>query len=323
MKRFVFIIFILFCFVAKQQAQNLIRNGSFENYHTPINWNWWGGDFIGYYIWPPDTVMIDWGGYQTPDHYVAACPHNYASVPVNHVGFNYSKEGNAYVGLGPYQKNSEVKEYIYQQLSQPLQLGKIYCLSFYVNRSERTEFAIKQIGAYFSPSLPSTVGNTYINANPKVVSNVFVVDTVQWIEIQGCFTANGGEQYIIIGNFNSNTNTDTLNIGTNNPVLGWQPSAYYYIDDITLIDQSTVGVSEFKNERSVEVHPNPTSSILNIKSNNQQLQNAGIEIKNTLGQVVYVGMYSHQIDVSNLPQGIYFITINKNESKQTIKFVKD
>ena len=71
------------------------------------------------------------------------------------------------------------------------------------------------------------------------------------------------------------------------------------------------------------IYPNPTNSILYITDKNRQLRNANIEIKNTLGQVVYVGVYSHQIDVSALPQGIYFITINKKDNKQTIKFVKD
>ena len=301
-------------------GQNLIRNGSFENYNIPINWNLWGGDFIGYYASPPDTIMIDWGGYQTPDYCVVACPHNYASVPVNHVGFNYSKEGNAYVGLGPYQRDSEVKEYIYQHLNQPLQAGKVYCLSFYVNRSERTEYAIKQIGAYFSSSLPSTVGNMYINANPQVVNNVFVVDTVQWIEIQGCFTANGGEQYITIGNFNSNSNTDTLNIGTNNPVAGWLPSSYYYIDDITLIDQTTVGLQNisFLNE-VVGVSPNPANDLLKFTFSTEK-QGRKLELYDTIGNLIITkeaDSNNLSLTTENLPNGIYFYSILVGE--KTIK----
>ena len=263
--------------------------------------------------------MIDWGGYQTPDYYVAACPHNYASVPVNHVGFNYSKEGNAYVGLGPYQRDSEVKEYIYQHLNQPLQAGKVYCLSFYVNRSERTEYAVKHIGAYFSSSLPSTVGNMYINANPQVVSNVFVVDTIQWIEIQGCFTANGGEQYITIGNFNSNSNTDTLNIGTNNPVAGWSPSSYYYIDDITLIDQSTVGFNQLSNGASLNVFPNPANNIVNFQFSDANTKRK-IELYNTIGELVLIEDASTQnssLKTHHLQSGVYSYNILVGE--KTIK----
>jgi hypothetical protein len=107
----------------------------------------------------------------------------------------------------------------------------------------------------------------------------FISDTTQWTEIQGCFTANGGEQYITIGNFTSNFNTDTLNTNSTNLVSGREGVSYYYIDDVTLIDQSTVGINELDEENNFEIYPNPTNSILNIKSNNQQLQNATIEIK--------------------------------------------
>lgn len=66
-------------------------------------------------------------------------------------------------------------------------------------------------------------------------------DTTQWTQIQGCFTANGGEQYITIGNFNYNVNTDTLYVGTNNPDPNYTNPlydySYYYIDDVSLLSR--------------------------------------------------------------------------------------
>jgi hypothetical protein len=160
-------------------------------------------------------------------------------VPANIFGYSVAHSGNAYVGISVYQgNNSEYKEYFYQQLLSPLQAGKIYCLSFYVSKSDRKEYAIKNIGAYFCNVLPSMVGNMYINAIPQVVhTNGVISDTTQWTQIQGCFTANGGEQYILLGNFNSNANTDTLYTGTNNPIPFDPQYSYYFFDDITLIDQ--------------------------------------------------------------------------------------
>lgn len=90
-----------------------------------------------------------------------------------------------------------------------------------------------------------------------------------------------------------------------------------------MIDQSTGGVKEINNENSFEIYPNPTNSILSIRDKNQQLQNATIEIKNTLGQIVYFDVYSNQTDVSHLPAGIYFLTLNTKETKRTLKFVKE
>jgi hypothetical protein len=310
-------------------SQNLIRNGSFESYNTPSNWNLWGGDFIGYYSNPPDTVMLDWGQYQTPDYYVAACPHNCASVPTNHVGFNYPKNGNTYVGIGLYEKGNETKEYVYQHLSQPLQTGKTYCLSFFVNRTERTEYAIKQIGAYFSTSLPSLVSSAYINANPQIVNTSgFISDTTQWTEIQGCFTALGGEQYIIIGNFNSNVNTDTLNLGTNNPIPSWPPTAYYYIDDINLYDPLTVGVKDMGNELGImSVYPNPVKDVLNIDLGTVK-ENTVAKIYNALGELVLtepLTNHNSSLNIHYLQNGIYFYHIlvgEKNIKTDKIVIIK-
>ncbi|MFN8117557.1 MAG: T9SS type A sorting domain-containing protein [Bacteroidia bacterium] len=317
---------IVFLFLFKNNiSQNLINNGSFENISAPNTWNNWSGQFINFSETPIKIILPEWNEFNSADLFASACTHTYASVPKNRFGDIYAKDGNNVVGFESVYNNSETKEYLYQQLTAPLQAGKIYCLSFYVSRADRISYAIKSIGAYFSNNVQSTGGLGYINANPQVVNQSgFITDTIGWTQIQGCFTAVGGEQYITIGNFNSNANTYTLRI---QPVNALSTStvdiAYYYIDDVTLIDQSAVDIREINNENSFEIYPNPTNSILTIRDKNQQLQNATIEIKNTLGQIVYFDAYSRQIDVSHLPAGIYFITLNTKETKRTIKFVKD
>ena len=302
----------------------MIQNGSFENYTNPIDCG--GGGFDNAYYSPIPHVLDNWYGYQSPDYFNSICqngplPNQYGyHIPANCYGYNQAKDGNAYVGFGPYQRNSEVKEYIYQHLNTPLASGKLYCLSFYINRSERVEYAIKQIGAYFSSSLPTTVGNMYINAIPQVINNTFLVDTIQWIQVQGCFTANGGEQYMTIGNFNNNSNTDTLNIGTNNPVAGWQPSSYYYIDDITLIDQTTVGVKDISYELGeMSIYPNPANDVLNIDLGILK-ENTEIKIYNALGELVLNETLTTQnssLKTHHLQSGIYFYSILVGE--KTIK----
>ncbi len=320
MKRLVFLSFILFYFVAKQQSQNLIQNGSFENY-TNIDCTY--GGFTNNF--PPNNHVVDnWYDLNSSDFFSSVCTNTYTGVPENVFGESYAKNGNSYVGFILFQANGEMKEYIYQHLSTPLLAGKMYCLSFYVSRADGITHAIHGFGAHFSNTTPTLFNGYYSNKTPQIINqNGFVTDTVGWTQIQGCYTAIGGEQYITIGNFNSNTNTDTLFVGSVNPEPGAYKYAYYYIDDITLIDQSTVGENELDKGKGFDIYPNPTNSILNIKSNNQQLQNATIEIKNTLGQIVYMDVYAHQIDVTNLPAGIYFISLNTKETKRTIKFVKE
>ena len=325
MRRLVFLSFMLLYFAAKPQAQNVIQNGSFENYTAPVNCSGGSGGFDNYSVFPVNHVVDNWYGYYSTDFFTSICSGAFSNgVPLNLFGYSYPEHGNNYVGIGLYQKGNEIKEYIYQNLTSPLQPGKIYCLSFFIKRSQRSTYATKNIEVLFSNNSVNTGTLGYINAIPQITKqNIFITDTTNWIEVQGCFTANGGEQFMTIGNFNNNGNTDTLFIGTDNPISGYGDFSHYYIDDITLIDQSTVGINELDKENSFVIYPNPTNSILNIKSNNQQLQNATIEIKNTLGQLVYFDVYAPQINISDLPSGLYFITSNNKETKRTIKFVKD
>jgi gliding motility-associated-like protein len=61
-------------------------------------------------------------------------------------------------------------------------------------------------------------------------STNFILDKTNWVPITGEYTAVGGEQFITIGNFNTDANTITK------PAQGGtQQWAYYYIDDVFVI----------------------------------------------------------------------------------------
>ena len=77
-----------------------------------------------------------------------------------------------------------------------------------------------------------------------------------------------------------------------------------------------VGVSEISNTVEVDVYPNPTSSVLNIKSDGKM----NINMYNSYGQlVVNKQSYSFsQIEVSELSTGIYTLLINNEVSKKIL-----
>ena len=293
------------------KSQNLITNGSFENY-TGIDCVY--GGFDNYNATPAYHVLDNWYGYFTPDYFSSNCTNTYAGVPSNFFGYSNTKNGNAYIGFAFYQKTDESKEYVYQQLGTPLQAGKIYCLSFYVSRSYRSTYAIKNIEVLFSNTLIN-LSNGYIQANPQIVKQVnFVADTTIWTEIQGCFTADGGEQYLMIGNFNSNANTDTLFIGTTNPIPFYGDFSYYYIDEITLIDQTTVGVNEQNKFNAIGVSPNPAKDILNIELDILN-KNTEMKIYNHIGELVLNEIITNQktkININHLQSSIYYYQILEN-----------
>ena len=299
-------------------SQNLIQNPSFESYTNTLNCL---GGFDNYNATPVYHVLDNWYSYNSPDYFNSSCGTNGFTVPNSWFGENNAKNGIAFSGIGAYDIRNNYKEYIYQQLSSPLQAGKIYCLSFFVSRADRFPFAVKNMGAYFSNSLPSLIGGEYISAIPQVENqSTFLTDTIGWVEVQGCFTALGGEQYITFGNFHDNSTTDTLRIQSTNPLTGTGTDvSYYYIDDITLIDQSTVGVNELSNGTSVSVYPNPANDVLNINIGSLK-ENTKIKIYNALGELVLTESLITQnslLKTHHLQSGIYFYSILVGE--KTIK----
>jgi hypothetical protein len=313
MKRLVILSFILFYFVAKPQAQNLIQNGSFENY-TNIDCTY--GGFTNNF--PPNNHVVDyWYGLSSPDYFNTVCPSSTSVYnPFANIFGNISPHGgNAYSGFLTYLKGGEIKEYIYQHLSQPLQAGEIYCLNFFVSRVDKAHYSVANIGAYFSNTIPTLYNGYYVNKTPQIINqNGFVTDTISWSQIQGCFTATGGEQYITIGKFNT-TGSDTLNSGTNNPIPFNPDMSYYYIDDITLIDQSTVGISELDTGNSFEIYPNPNNGVMQLNYNITKV--AELLITDITGRVV--NSYSLDetkksiaVNEQSLHAGIYFYTIKQS-----------
>jgi hypothetical protein len=290
------------------KSQNLIANGSFENY-TGIDCVY--GGFDNYNATPIYHVLDDWYTLNSSDYFSSVCTNTYAGVPVNLFGESLAKNGSSYVGFILFQANTEMKEYVYQHLITPLQAGKMYCLSFYVSRADGITHAIHSIGAYFSNNVQSTGSLGYVNKTPQIENqNSFVTDTIGWTQIQGCYTAIGGEQYITIGNFNSNANTDTLYVGSNIPTANAYKYAYYFIDDITLIDQSTVGNNELENENNFDIYPNPNNGIFTINSKDIIQK---IEVTNIAGQLLVqesTNSKTHQLHLNHIAQGIYFIKVN-------------
>jgi hypothetical protein len=85
----------------------------------------------------------------------------------------------------------------------------------------------------------------------------------------------------------------------------------------------TTEVSNFLNNKEVEIYPNPAKTILFIKTEDNSLSQ--YQIYNSIGQVLKQGKLTEKsIDVSDLPKGIYFIQLNvKNEQIFNSKFIKE
>jgi hypothetical protein len=66
------------------------------------------------------------------------------------------------------------------------------------------------------------------------------------------------------------------------------------------------------------IYPNPTNGILTIQHSSFRIQNSAFRITNLMGQIVQTGSLSaetQQVDVSDLPQGMYFISVDDMTQK--------
>lgn len=328
----IYFFLLLCCMFNYSKSQNLIANGSFEN--TINNYNC-SGSYANYSQSAPvfGAPFIDsWEGIQSPDYFNTSCysssPYQYGyGTPANRFGDIQPKTGIAYSGFSVFNIQGEYKEFVFQYLSSPLIAGKSYCLTFYVCRADRNQYAIKNIGAYFSNGLLTNNQNFYVffNVIPQVENqNGFIADTIQWTQIQGCFTANGGEQYLTIGNFNYNVNTDTLYVGTNNPdPLYNNPLydySYYYIDDVSLYEQTNVGINYLDHDK-FSIYPNPTKDLLKIDvgrlKNNKESYT--IKIIDIFGKEIFNEILKEEINISKLNQGIYSFQLYEGGKLISIK----
>lgn len=74
---------------------------------------------------------------------------------------------------------------------------------------------------------------------------------------------------------------------------------------------------EGEEEQSLSVFPNPTEGILNLALENEtNTVDYTIQIHNTLGQQIYVGSFSRQLDLRNQNKGLYVLTLIDGQGKQ-------
>ncbi len=90
-------------------------------------------------------------------------------------------------------------------------------------------------------------------------------------------------------------------------------------------DLLPVGIEAIENDFEVNVFPNPTSQIVNLKIESEVLENYKIQFYTSAGHQIYQEAYHHtnqiEIDISNFPKGFYHYVLI-NEKNQDMFFGK-
>ncbi len=312
-------------FTKNSSSQNLVPNYSFEVLDScQITF---GRIYVASPWFQPNKYYGNTTSSSSSDVYNICCVSCGVSVPANSAGNQMPRTGNGYAGIGCVIDTMNVREYVEVPLDSALVGGQKYCVEFYVSLSENSSLATSNIGAYFSVDslLDSTQGNAINSVIPQVANSTATIlsDEINWMKIFGVFTAQGGEKFMTIGNFLSPANTVVQNVG------GSGPFAYYYIDDIsvTACDTTWIGVNEaVKKEDDFKIYPNPATSTITIESN--KYQDLSIKITDVLGREVIERTKNEvlsikNIDVSQLPSGMYIIQLQSKNGVVNKKFVKE
>ena len=82
----------------------------------------------------------------------------------------------------------------------------------------------------------------------------------------------------------------------------------------------TVGTQEIDSDINILIYPNPVNETLKIKSS-ENYNSSEIIIYNSVGQEILNSIMTNEIDVSSLPNGIYYLRITNESNSITKSFI--
>ena len=218
---------------------NLVYNGSFEEYRScPKRIDAVGVLSIVDCWYQPTRGSAD---------YYNVCGSKECGVPVNKLGKQDPLDGDGYCGI--YCSRNDYREYLQTRLRRTLRKGDSIRLTFYASLSEESTGAVATLGGLFTKErIDDTVRSLFLHKEqeflsenvsqtiatlyePQVVNSVDrpLVNTQGWDCVTGVFVAQGGEQYITLGNFHTAERSGFTEPDSLTKLL---PGAYYYIDSV-------------------------------------------------------------------------------------------
>jgi hypothetical protein len=283
--------------------QNLVPNPSFEEYSDC----------------PDNLGQIDlaqgWIEIRGSVDYYNSCGTSNWGVPDNYNGHEEAFGGRAYGGLAVWGFGvSNFREFVAVQLTDPLLSGSKYDVSIRLSLADTSRFAVKNFGFVFTQSQPNNDIGILFGLEPQVTNTggSFLNDTVGWMAIEGSFIASGNEQFLTIGNFDNDSETDTAQVQED----GIQ-TAYYYIDDVTVVLDTTyhVGIDEVSvGYNKFNLYPNPNSGEFTAIVGMDETDRAEMTVWSITGQQVHTSTLSAGSNALrlNVAQGLYLYRVTVN-----------
>jgi len=236
---------LFFIFLNGTQAQNLVADSSFE-YNKEIPTLLSSIAFNGSWSTPTraTTDLFCECGKKLKDVSEAQVPHN-------PMGTQKANTGKCYAGIFAF-SHGDYREYLFTQLTSPLQAGIKYELLMYLSLSDHSRATIDQIGACFLKSKISYSNSEVISGIQPAYARLkeeIGTDTVEWHQVSIEYKAKGGEIFLLIGSFDVNELEATkvkIPKGMRTRInQHTERDAYYYIDDVSLREVIPPPVARF------------------------------------------------------------------------------
>ncbi len=211
-------------------SQNLVPNPGFEEYVKCPGGFMLNRKEFAIHGWESPTSG-------TPDHF-HSCSTGEADVPVNWAGNSNAHGGKGYAGIYVWTVSSVYREYLQCELAEPLIAGEKYTLEFYYKLANSAVYAVNRIGMALSTTRINKTTDGVPDLTPVLsIQKDTAVDvaTGTWERARMEYVAQGGERFVIIGNFFSNQQTKATRLPFRygmNPMLN--DKSYYYIDDVSV-----------------------------------------------------------------------------------------
>ncbi len=161
-------------------------------------------------------------------------------VPDNAYGNEKPFEGENYAGFLAYSyRNAEPRRYLQVELTQPLEAGKKYCVSFKISTADVSKFACNGIGVYFSKEKMTNDNKDPILFDKYLKQSGDPIFDKQfwWTDWCNTYKAEGGETHMIIGNFTPDDKLEIKKLKRPRDIKGQQTNDAYYFIDLVKVEE--------------------------------------------------------------------------------------
>ncbi len=218
--------YIIPLIISTGYSQNLVPNSGFEDFQQPCDITDGGINGSSLQKWfAPTEGSSDWF------HKCATRATN--TGPKNQFGNMHPQSGHGYAGFYVFTTLADnYKEYISVELTDTLQKGISYKLSFYTSLSSLSQYSADNLDILFSEN-KIVGGSTEALDNKPSKSNTSQQLRMKgkWIFLEFTYLAKGDERYLTIGSFEQKMKI--LQFPNMDEGIS---GAYYYIDNISLTE---------------------------------------------------------------------------------------